>query len=65
MTTSGIPTFTSWGTKRREKETKNLYEELMTENIPNLVKEIGIQPQEVQSPKQEELKQAHNKTHYN
>ena len=36
----------------------------MAENFPNLEKEIGIQVQEAQSPKQGEPKEAHNKTHY-
>ena len=31
----------------------------MTENFPNLVKEIDIQVQEAQSPKQDEVKEAH------
>ena len=31
----------------------------MTENFPNLVKEIDIQVQETQSPKQDELKEGH------
>ena len=34
----------------------------MTENFPNLVKEIDIQ---AQSPKQEETKEDHTKTHHN
>ena len=35
------------------------------ENFPNLAKEIDIQPQETQSPKQDELKEAHTKIHHN
>ena len=35
----------------------------MTENFPNLVKEKDTQFWEVQSPKQDEHKEAHTKTH--
>ena len=37
----------------------------MTENFPNLAKEIGLQVQEAQSSKRDEPKEAHTKTHYN
>ena len=37
----------------------------MKENIPNLMKEIDVQVQEAQSPKQDGCKEAHSKTHYN
>ena len=38
----------------------------MMENFPSLAKEIDIQVQEVQrSPKQDESKEAHTKTHCN
>ena len=47
-----------------EQEIKNLFEE-MTENFPNLVKEIDMQVQEAQSPKQDEPKEVHTKTHHN
>ena len=33
---------------KREKEFGNLFEEIMKENFPNLVKEIDIQVQEAQ-----------------
>ena len=46
-----------------EQEIKNLFEE-MTENFPNLVKEIDMQVQEAQSPKQDGCKEAHSKTHH-
>ena len=36
----------------------------MTENFPNLEIEKDAQVQEVQSPKQDEPKGAHAKTHY-
>ena len=37
----------------------------MTENFPSLLKDIDIQVQEAQSPKQDELKEAHTKIHHN
>ena len=36
----------------------------MTEQFPNLVKEIDIQVQEAQSPKQDVAKDTHTKTHH-
>ena len=37
----------------------------MAENFPNLAQETDIQVQEAQSPKQDEPKETHTKTHYN
>ena len=37
---------------------------MTAENFPNLAKEIDIQVQDVQSPKQDEPKKAHTKTHH-
>ena len=51
--------------EEEEQETENLFEKIMKENFPNLVKEIGIQFQEVQSPKQVGPKEDHTKTHHN
>ena len=34
--------------KRREQEIENLFEKMMTENLPNLVREIDMQVQEAQ-----------------
>ena len=51
--------------KDSEQGIKNLFKEIMTENFPNLVKEIDIQVQEAQIPKQDEPKEAHTKTHHN
>ena len=48
-----------------EQEIGNLFEKIMTENFLNLVKEIDIQVQEAQSPKQDEPKEAQAKTHHN
>ena len=38
--------------EEEEQEIENLFEKIMEENFPNLVKEIDIQVQEAQSPKQ-------------
>ena len=51
--------------EERQQGIKDLFEELITENFPNSVKEIDIKVQEVQSSKQDESKQAYTKTHYN
>ena len=37
----------------------------MTENFPNLVKEIDAQVQEAESPKQDGHREDHIKTHHN
>lgn len=37
--------------EKRKRRIETLSEEIMTENVPNLAKEIDIQGQEVQSPK--------------
>ena len=37
--------------EEEEQEIKNLFEKIMKENLPNLVKEIDMQVQEAQSPK--------------
>ena len=49
----------------KEKGTGNLFEKIMKENFPNLVKEIDMQVQEARSPKQDGCKEAHSKTHHN
>ena len=51
--------------KEKEQEIGNLFEKLMKENFPNLVKEIDMQVQEAQSPKQIGCKETHSKTHHN
>ena len=48
--------------EEKEQEIGNLFEKSMKENFPNLVKEIGIQVQEAQSPKQDGYKEAHDMT---
>ena len=44
---------------------ENLFEKVMMENFPNLMREKVTQIQETQSPKQEEPKETHCKTHHN
>ena len=48
-----------------EKEFGNLFEKIMKENFPNLVKEINMQAQgSTESPKQDGCKEAHSKTRH-
>ena len=52
--------------KEKEQEIGNLFEKLIKENFPNLVKEIDMQIQEAQkSPKQDGCREAHSKTYLN
>ena len=48
-----------------EQGTENLFEKVMMENFPNLMREKVTQIQETQSPNQEEPKEDHFKTHCN
>ena len=48
--TSSVPTFTYVGVLeegQREQEIVNIFEKIMKENVPSLVKEVNIQDQEV------------------
>ena len=47
-----------------EQGIENLFEKVMMENFPNLMREKLTQIQETQSPKQEEPNGAHCKTHH-
>ena len=51
--------------EKKEQEIGNLFEKIMKENFPNLVKEIDMQVQEAQSPKHDGCKETHCKTHHN
>ena len=51
--------------EEKEPESETLFEKIMKENVPNLVKEIDIQVQEAQSPKQDGCKEVHSKKHHN
>ena len=57
---TGVP-----GGEEKEQETENLFEKIMKENFPNLAKEIDMQIQEAQSPKQVGYTEDHTKTHHN
>ena len=46
--------------EEKEQEIGNVFEKVMKENFPNLVKEIDMQVQEAQSPKQDGCKEAHS-----
>ena len=47
-----------------EQGIENLFEKVMMEKFPNLMREKVTKIQETQSPKQEEPKEAHRKTHH-
>ena len=52
--------------EEEEQEIENLFENIMKENFPNLVKEIDFQGlQEAQSPKEAGPKEEHTKAHHN
>ena len=51
--------------EKDEQEIGNLFEKVMKEKFPNLVKEIDMQVQEASSPKQDRCIEAHSKTHHN
>ena len=48
-----------------EQGIENLFEKVMMENFPNLMREKVTQIQETQSPNQEEHEKAHFKTVHN
>ena len=48
--------------EEKEQEIRNVSGKVMKENFPNLVKEIDMQVQEVQSPSYDGCKEAHPKT---
>ena len=49
--------------EEKEQGIGNLCEKTIKENFPNLVKEIDMQVQEAQSPKQDRCKEVHSMTH--
>ena len=52
--------------ENEKQEIENLFEKIMKENVPNLVKEIDFQEVQVaQSPKEIGTKEAHTKAHHN
>ena len=58
--TTGVPEG-----EEKEQEFGNLFEKITKENFPNLVKEIDMQVQEAQSPKQDGRKETHSRIHHN
>ena len=52
--------------EEEDQEIENLFEQLMKENVPNLVKDIDFQGvQEAESPKEIGSKEEHTKAHHN
>ena len=51
--------------EEEEQDTENLFEKIIKENFPNLVKEIDTQVQKAQSPKQVVPKEDHTKILHN
>ena len=51
--------------EEEEQGIENLFEKVMMENFPNLMRESHRNPGNTESPKQEEPKEAHWKTHHN
>ena len=51
--------------EEREQEIEDLFEKIIMENFPNLVKKRHTSPGSTESPKQDEPKEAHTKTHHN
>ena len=51
--------------EEEKQETENLFEKVIEGNFPYLLKEIDIQVQEAQSPKQDVCKEAHSNIHHN
>ena len=51
--------------EQEEQGIENLFEKVMMENFPNLMREKVTQIQESQSPNQEEPKEAYFKTQHN
>jgi len=49
----------------REKGPKKIFREIITENVPNVGKEIANRVQEVQSPRQDKPKEEHTEAHNN
>ena len=51
--------------EEEEQGIENLFEKVMMENFPNLMREKVTNPGNIKSPNQEEPKEAHFKTHHN
>ena len=59
--TLNIPTFSLWGSRGEEweKGPEKIFEELITENFPNMGKEIVSRVQKAQSPSKDKRKEEH------
>ena len=67
-TTLNAPTFTLYGSQKKEKREKGpekIFEEIITENFPNMGKKISPSPGSAESPRQDKPKEEHTKTHNN
>ena len=51
--------------EEEEQGIENLFEKVMMENFPNLMREKVTQIQETETPNQEEPKEVHYKTYHN
>ena len=52
--------------EEEKQDSENLFEKIMKESFPNLVKEIDIQVQEsTENPKQDGRREEHTKAHHN
>ena len=51
--------------EEEEQEVENLSEKIMKKNFPNVVKELDMQVQDTQNPKQVGSKKKYTKTHHN
>ena len=51
--------------KEREKVAEKIFEKIITENYPNVGKEVVNQIQEAQSPRQDKPKEEHTETQSN
>ena len=51
--------------EKEEQKIENLFEKIMKENFPNLVREIDIQVQEAQRTANKMAQEGHTKTYHN
>ena len=51
--------------EEREKGPEKIFEEIITENFPNMGKKISPSPGSAESPRQDKPKEEHTKTHSN
>ena len=65
MKPNNIPIIEMPEGEEEEQMIENLFEKVVMENFPNLMTEEATHIQETQSPKEQEPKEAHSKTHYN